>query len=182
MLGLATNKKTGSDRIKRLLLCGIVACLLVLGAGLATQNSATTIDTQLLKKPVTQQSNTPVNNTTATIVKAAPKQKEQPVHQQHKTYTSKTHYKKAHAAYRYHIRGGKGVGDCWTNSAALYARLTGSGQKARIIQYASSYSPRHRSVQVYQNGAWTNYNYKANGYSWRYYATSGSSSGSVVKG
>lgn len=66
---------------------------------------------------------------------------------------------------------GKGTGDCWVNSAYLYSQITGSGNKARIIQYKTSLSPRHRSVQVYQNGAWVDYNYKANGYAKRYYAT-----------
>lgn len=92
----------------------------------------------------------------------------------------------AASAVRTSYRGGaytsgKGVGDCWANSDNLYGQLTSSGQKARILQYASSMSSRHRSVQVYSNGAWVNYDYKANGYSWGYYATSGSSSGNVIK-
>lgn len=93
----------------------------------------------------------------------------------------KTHYRKARAAYVYRYkRSGRGGGDCWTNSANLYGRLTASGQKARIIQYASSLSPRHRSVQVYSNGGWVNYDYKGNGYAQTYHATSGSSHGTVV--
>jgi N-acetylmuramoyl-L-alanine amidase len=75
---------------------------------------------------------------------------------------------------------GKGTGDCWANSAALYSSLTASGTKARIVQYASSYSSNHRSVQVWNGNSWVDYNYKANGYSNRYYATSGSSSGTVI--
>lgn len=65
---------------------------------------------------------------------------------------------------------GKGVGDCWDNSNVLYNQLTSSGQKARIVQYANSYVNNHRSVQVYKNGAWVDYNYRGNGYSNRYYA------------
>jgi N-acetylmuramoyl-L-alanine amidase len=76
---------------------------------------------------------------------------------------------------------GAGVGDCWTNSAYLYNSLTASGQQARVVQYATSYSANHRSVQVYSNGAWVDYDYAGNGYSWGYYATSGSSSGTVVQ-
>jgi N-acetylmuramoyl-L-alanine amidase len=98
------------------------------------------------------------------------------------SYATKTKkaYAKNYARAVRHYRGGKGVGDCWTNSAALYGQLTRSGQKARIIQYATSQSARHRSVQVYQNGAWVNYNYKANGYAQTYYATSNSVNGKVV--
>lgn len=66
----------------------------------------------------------------------------------------------------------RGTGDCWTNSAILYSQLTSSGTKARIIQYSTSLSSRHRSVQVYSNGRWVDYNYKSNGYAKRYYATS----------
>jgi N-acetylmuramoyl-L-alanine amidase len=97
------------------------------------------------------------------------------------TYTSKKAYAKSYARAVRHYRGGKGVGDCWTNSAALYGQLTRSGQKARIIQYATSQSARHRSVQVYSNGAWVNYNYKANGYAQTYQATSNSVNGKVVQ-
>jgi cell wall hydrolase len=94
--------------------------------------------------------------------------------------TAKKAYAKSYARAVRSSRGGKGIGDCWTNSAALYSQLTGSGQKARIIQYATSLSARHRSVQVYSNGAWVNYNYKANGYAQTYYATSNSVNGKVV--
>ncbi|MEG3223951.1 MAG: hypothetical protein BME94_00105 [Methanobacteriales archaeon Met13] len=102
--------------------------------------------------------------------------------------TSRSRY--ARAAYttrsRTSYRGGaytsgKGVGDCWANSEYLYNKLVSSGQNARILQYASSMSSRHRSVQVYQNSKWVNYDYRGNGYSWGYYATSGVSRGQVIK-
>ena len=76
--------------------------------------------------------------------------------------------------------GGKGTGDCWDNSAALYSSLTSSGTKARIVQYASSWSSNHRSVQTWDGSSWVDYDYKGNGYAQRYYATSGSSSGTVI--
>ncbi|BDZ70409.1 hypothetical protein GCM10025861_09260 [Methanobacterium petrolearium] len=76
--------------------------------------------------------------------------------------------------------GGKGTGDCWDNSAALYGQLTSSGQRARIVQYASSWSSNHRSVQTWNGNGWVDYDYKGNGYAQRYYATSGSSSGAVI--
>ncbi len=54
--------------------------------------------------------------------------------------------------------GGGYSGDCWDISNTAYNRLTSSGQRARIIQYANSYVGNHRSVQVYQNGKWVDYN------------------------
>jgi len=103
-------------------------------------------------------------------------------------WSSKYHkyiYVRAAYTYRYTTRyvrsGGKGTGDCWTNSEILFQQLKKAGYKVRIIQYASSWSPRHRSVQTYQNGKWVNYNYKANGYKMTYWATSGSSHGKVIK-
>jgi N-acetylmuramoyl-L-alanine amidase len=48
-------------------------------------------------------------------------------------------------------------GDCWDVSAAVYSQLTSSGQRARIIQYSNSYSPRHRSVQTWNGNTWVDY-------------------------
>ena len=79
---------------------------------------------------------------------------------------------KAASVYTYSYSSGKGVGDCWTNSAVLMSQLTKAHIKARIIQYRTSLSSRHRSIQLYQNGKWVDYNYKANGYKKTYYATS----------
>jgi hypothetical protein len=106
-----------------------------------------------------------------------------------KYWSSKYHkyiYVKAAYKYKYKVRyvkssGKKGTGDCWTNSNILFNQLKKSGLKVRIIQYPTSMSPRHRSVQIYKNGKWVNYNYKANGYAMRYWATSGSSHGKVIK-
>lgn len=75
---------------------------------------------------------------------------------------------------------GNGVGDCWDNSAALYSELTASGQSARIVQYANSYSSNHRSVEVWDGSSWVDYDYRSNGYSNRYYATSHDSSATVI--
>ncbi|NYB52462.1 MAG: peptidoglycan-binding protein [Methanobacteriaceae archaeon] len=76
---------------------------------------------------------------------------------------------------------GKGTGDCWENSYVLYNELTASGQKARIVQYANSYVSNHRSVQVYSNGEWVDYDYKGNGYSNRYYAQSSKPGMTVIQ-
>ncbi|MDO5835695.1 MAG: peptidoglycan-binding domain-containing protein [Methanobacterium sp.] len=50
-----------------------------------------------------------------------------------------------------------GSGDCWDISNAAYNRLTSSGQKARIIQYANSYVGNHRSVQTWNGNTWVDY-------------------------
>lgn len=76
---------------------------------------------------------------------------------------------------------GKGTGDCWDNSAVLYNQLKKSGKKVRIIQYKTSLSPRHRSVQVCENGRWVDYNYKGNGYAKLYYATKSKPGVHVIK-
>lgn len=90
-------------------------------------------------------------------------------------------YTSTRAYSRTSFNRGRGTGDCWDNSENLYSQLTASGSKARIIQYGTSLSPRHRSVQTYQNGAWVDYNYKANGYAKRYYATGSKPGVSVIK-
>ena len=92
-----------------------------------------------------------------------------------RTYT-KTYAKRYTHAVRYGYVNGL---DCWGMSSLIYGRLTASGQKARIIQYATSMSSRHRTVQVYSSGKWVNYNYS--GYSKIYEPTSNSVNGKVVQ-
>lgn len=70
--------------------------------------------------------------------------------------------------------------DCWAMSAYLSSKLRSQGYKVRTIQYATSMSSRHRSVQYWNGNSWVNYDYKGNGYSSIYYATSNSNSGKVV--
>ena len=53
-----------------------------------------------------------------------------------------------------------GGGDCWAMSDYLYTHLTSKGVKSRIIQYATSYSSNHRSVQYYSNNRWVNVPYR----------------------
>ena len=89
-----------------------------------------------------------------------------------KSYKKTKTYKRVKAASTYTYSYGKGVGDCWANSDYLMGQLTKAGVKARIIQYRTSMSSRHRSVQLYKNGNWVDYDYKANGYRMRYWATS----------
>ncbi len=59
-----------------------------------------------------------------------------------------------------------GAGDCWAMSEFLNTKLKSAGYNSRIIQYATSYSSRHRSVQVNQNGKWVTVPYRAYGYNY----------------
>jgi len=57
-----------------------------------------------------------------------------------------------------------GAGDCWAMSEYLHSRFQAAGYNSRIIQYATSLSPRHRSVQLNQNGEWITVPYRAYGF------------------
>ena len=65
-----------------------------------------------------------------------------------------------------------GSGDCWAMSDYLYSKLQAAGINSRIVQYSTAYSSRHRSVQLYQNGAWVDVPYSSYGYSTMFKATS----------
>lgn len=64
-------------------------------------------------------------------------------------------------------------------SEYLYRKLTSAGKTVRIIQYATSMSPRHRTVQVYSGGRWVDYSYS--GYNKIYHPTSSKPGMFVVK-
>jgi len=97
-------------------------------------------------------------------------------------YVKVTKYVKVYYKSSYKSsKGSKGTGDRWTNSAILYNQLIKLGYKVRIIQFATSMSSRHRSVQYYKNGKWVNYDYKGNGYAMRYYWTSNYVNGKVIQ-
>jgi hypothetical protein len=57
-----------------------------------------------------------------------------------------------------------GAGDCWAMSQYLNGQFQAAGYQSRVIQYATSYSSQHRSVQVYRNGGWQTVPYRAYGY------------------
>lgn len=65
-----------------------------------------------------------------------------------------------------------GSGDCWAMSDYLYSKLSAAGIHSRIVQYPTAYSSNHRSVQLYQNGAWVDVPYSSYGYSTMFKATS----------
>ncbi|MEN6328679.1 MAG: hypothetical protein ABFC91_00105 [Methanobacteriaceae archaeon] len=96
-------------------------------------------------------------------------------------YIKVTKYVKVYYKSSYSSSGSKGTGDCWTNSEILYNKLKAQGYRVRIIQYATSMSSRHRSVQYYKDGKWVNYDYKGNGYAMRYWYTSNYVNGKVIK-
>ncbi len=58
------------------------------------------------------------------------------------------------------------AGDCWAYSEYLNNKFKAAGYQSRIIQYATSYSSRHRSVQLYQNGKWKTVPYRSYGYNY----------------
>ena len=111
-------------------------------------------------------------------VDAAYKYKKYKKYKKYSKYYSKYRYKyKKYKKYSYKKKSTRGyayssIGDCWAMSNYLHKKLTKSGVKSRIIQYKTSMSSRHRSVQVYKSGKWVDYNYKANGYNKIYNATS----------
>ncbi len=57
-----------------------------------------------------------------------------------------------------------GAGDCWAMSSYLNSKFQAAGYQSRVIQYATAYSSRHRSVQLYQNGKWKTVPYRTYGY------------------
>ncbi|HEX3013766.1 MAG TPA: peptidoglycan-binding domain-containing protein [Methanobacterium sp.] len=65
-----------------------------------------------------------------------------------------------------------GSGDCWAMSDYLYGKLSAAGIHSRIVQYSTAYSANHRSVQLYQNGAWVDVPYSSYGYNTMFKATS----------
>ena len=59
-------------------------------------------------------------------------------------------------------------GDCWAFSEWIFNQLVGYGVQAKVVQYATSESPRHRTV-MYKNSKnkWVDYPYRSHGWhSW----------------
>ncbi|MGB9980069.1 peptidoglycan-binding domain-containing protein [Methanobacterium sp.] len=103
-----------------------------------------------------------------------------PQYRSKKLYTSKKikSTKRSYSSTRY--RGYTNGMDCWAMSAYLSSKLRSQGYNVRTIQYATSMSSRHRSVQYWNGNGWTNYDYKGNGYSSIYYATGNSKNGKII--
>ncbi len=64
-----------------------------------------------------------------------------------------------------------GSGDCWAMSDYLFSKLSAAGISSRIVQYSTEYSSNHRSVQLYQSGAWVDVPYSSYGYDTMFHAT-----------
>jgi hypothetical protein len=73
---------------------------------------------------------------------------------------------KVNGKYRY-----SKIGDCWAMSNHIHKKLKKKGVKNRIVQYRTRMSSRHRSVQIYKYGKWTDYGYRRLGYNPIYNAT-----------
>lgn len=68
-----------------------------------------------------------------------------------------------------------GVGDCWAFSDWIFKQLKGYKVNCRIVQYPTSESGVHRTVQYMNNKRqWTDYPYRSHGWSNMLYNTSGS--------
>jgi hypothetical protein len=65
-----------------------------------------------------------------------------------------------------------GSGDCWAMSDYIYSKLSAAGITSRIVQYSTSYSSRHRSVQLYGSSGWYDVPYGSYGYNTMFKATS----------
>jgi Bacterial Ig-like domain len=88
-------------------------------------------------------------------------------------------YGYSHAAHTAAAMESIGAGDCWAMSDYLYTKMTAAGIKSRIIQYATAYSSRHRSVQYEENGKWVNAPYKEYDVNMMFWNTR--SNGTVIK-
>lgn len=75
-----------------------------------------------------------------------------------------------------------GAGDCWGCSDTLSCELTQRGVKTKILEYGTSMSSAHRSVQYLDGSEWKNFPYKKYGFHSYFTATSGVKSGKEVKG
>ena len=90
-------------------------------------------------------------------------------------------YKFSHASSSYCNMRSVGSGDCFAWSAALWQELKNAGYTPRIIQYPTSYSSNHRSVQYQDStGQWIDYPYNSTNIPWGPQATSNSKNGIVV--
>jgi len=97
------------------------------------------------------------------------------------TYTKKNYATAVRSYSKSYSYSSKGYsGDCWDVSNAMYSQLTSSGTRARIVQYANSYSSNHRSVEVWNGNSWVDADYS--GQAWVGQPTAHSSSATVISG
>ena len=65
-----------------------------------------------------------------------------------------------------------GCGSCWAWSGALYTECTAKNYQCKVIEYQTSYSGQHRSVQINNNGNWEDFPYGQTNVPKMVYATS----------
>jgi len=124
------------------------------------------IATQGLKINTTtsvKSSNSDIDSAVATIMKSASK------------------YGYSHSASTAEAMESIGAGDCWAMSDYLYKKMKAAGIHARILQYGTAYSSRHRSVQYLENGKWVNAPYRTYFSTNLFNNTSGVSDGTVIQ-
>lgn len=73
-------------------------------------------------------------------------------------------------------------GDCWAMSDWLYKNIKKTGVECRIIQYETSLSNNHRSVQIKSDGEWMDLPYGKYGFDIRFAAASSKPGMFVYKG
>ena len=73
-----------------------------------------------------------------------------------------------------------GCGSCWAMSEFLYNKCRAAGIPARIVQYKTVYSSRHRTVQIKQGSSWVDFPYS--GLDKMFKATSAAKYGKVIAG
>jgi len=180
--------------IKRSTITGILLlCLLLLGLGLAYQ---TDLKSELEKPVIKEGDNTTRMYSTGFLAPSRVEEVQAAKKYRKVRYIKRYRYVKRYrhgrvryvrAAYyikvttSYYKSSGRGTGDCWQCSEVLYSKLKAKGFHVRILQYPTSYSPRHRSVQYMVGGKWCNFDYKGQGYANRYYWTRNYVNGHVVK-
>lgn len=73
-------------------------------------------------------------------------------------------------------------GDCWAFSDLIYHELEKRGINARIVNYKTSLSQNHRTVQIWTGSAWKHFDYKKYGLSRMLYPTSNWVNGYILSG
>jgi len=73
-------------------------------------------------------------------------------------------------------------GDCWALSDYIYSRLKSEGISAKIYQYKTSGSDRHRQVEYKDGSKWVMFPYSKSGIDHNFYTNSIPSGASVCKG
>lgn len=90
--------------------------------------------------------------------------------------------KYSHACQTYECVQKTGGGDCWGCSDTLSCELEQRGVKTKILEYPTSASSQHRSVQYLDGSEWKNFPYRKYGFNSSFNSTGGVSKGKEVKG